>query len=423
MHNEKYVIKIYRAIFMIAALIVGVLTIVNRQMYGEGIGATLTLDNIELAILLIIEIGMIYLSIPVYEKTKAKKIRLVGIAPHRFIISKRIHTFIFTVLVLQIFFTVRTGNGVVGAEHEASGTLLSYVFNILKVSAFMPIYYVAARDTKKPVYWINAALWLIYSLICGWTGQLLTVPFLELFLRAKEEKLTVGVKLLCRLSGLTAVAATLIGGWVYKYAYAFKNTIRYGFQIGSLNYFEALERLISRFTAYPLDVVSIVNHSRIASLYQSQGIAFVDVKAIFRSLVPGSLMNKDFRTTHNIIIQSMYPDVTNATSSNYGLPFYWFNLIESEFLDFLVYAIVLVVLIAVSKKIIYAFDDGSGKVDILYYLLVFDLMTGVSLEGLFAYKYIGLVYFIPIMVGLGVIKLKTDKQSRIKALLRFATGE
>lgn len=409
MQNEKYVIRIYRAIFMIASLITGLLTIINRQMYGEGIGAGLNLDNIELIIILFIDIGMIYLSIPVYEKTKKKRIRIAGVPSYQLVLTKRIHIFVLAVLLLQTLFTIRTGNGVVGAEHAASGTVLSYFFNALKISSFMPIYFVAARDTKKPLYWINTVLWIVYSLICSWTGLLLTVPFLELFLRAKERKLSVGVKVLYRFSAFTGGMAILTGGWIYRYAYALKNTIRYGYQMGTLSYFEGLERLILRFTVYPLDVVSVVNHSRITQLYRTQGVTFVDVRGIFRSLLPGFMMNKDFRTMHNIIIQSMYNDVTNTTSSNYGLPFYWFNLVSSSVIDFLIYAIVAVLLMIVSKKIIYAFDDGSGKTDVLYYLLIFNFMSGSSIESLFAYSYFGLIYFIPFMILLGVIKPERTK--------------
>lgn len=45
MHNEKYVLRIYRAIYVIAALIIGFMTIVTRKMYGEGVGISLRQDT------------------------------------------------------------------------------------------------------------------------------------------------------------------------------------------------------------------------------------------------------------------------------------------------------------------------------------------------------------------------------------------
>lgn len=408
MHNEKYVLKIYRAIYVIAALVIGILTIVTRKMYGEGVGIKLKQDTGTLIILLGIDIGMLMLTIPAFNLLKRVHIAASpSNGKHRLVFDQRkIHPFITIIFILQIVFTLRTGNGVVGNTSQVSGTMLSYALNILKINAFMPIYYVAARDTKKKLYWINIVLWLIYTIICGWSSYIMIIFFLEFYLRAKYRESNYNKNLLYKASTLVATVATLVGGFLYRFLYAIKNTIRYGYNVAPLSYSEGLSKLISRFTSFPLGIVAWQNNEQIASLYRTQGIVCADVRAIFRSLVPGSLMNKNFRTLNNIIIQSMYNDVTNSTSSDYPLPLFWMNLIYADFSDFIVYLVITIAFLIISKEIIYWFDDGSGDADILYFFLIFNFMSGYSIENLFGYGYIGLVYFIPIMILLGIIKIE-----------------
>lgn len=408
MHNEKYVLRIYRAIYVIATLIIGFMTIVTRKMYGEGVGISLRQDTGTLIILLAIDVGMLLLTIPVFNLLKNVRFTISHTGRgHKLVLDQqKIHPFIFIIFILEIVFTLRTGNGVVGNTSQASGTMLSYIFNILKVNAFMPVYYIAARDTKKKLYWINIVLWLIYMILCGWSSTIMLIFFLEFYLRAKYRKSGYNTALLYRASAVIAGVATLAGGFFYKYLFAIKFTIRYGYNVAPLSYSEGLSKLILRFTSFPLAIVSWQNNDRIASLYQAQGVAYADVKSIFRSLVPGSLMNKNFRTLNNIIIQSMYSDVTNTTSSDYPLPLFWMNLIHADLGDFIVYLMITILFLVISKKIIYWFDNGSGDVDILYFFLIFNFMSGYSIESLFGYGYMGLFYFISIMFILGIIKIE-----------------
>jgi hypothetical protein len=79
-------------------------------------------------------------------------------------------------------------------------------------------------------------------------------------------------------------------------------------------------------------------------------------------------------------------------------------------MDFFVYIIVVFILLMVSKKIIYMFDNGNGNVDILYFMLIFQFFDGYSAETLFGYGYIGLIYLIPLMMLLGIIKLQSTEK-------------
>ena len=156
------------------------MTIVNYKMYGEGVGLKLNLNRMSLFLILFFECVTIFLSYPVFLKTKDVH-TFIGDRDKRirFSINKKvIHPFIFIILAVQIIFSVKTGNGVEGHKSTVSGTMVSYFFNILKISAFMPIYYIVARDKQKKIYWINIGIWLIYEILCGWTHPILKAVFL-----------------------------------------------------------------------------------------------------------------------------------------------------------------------------------------------------------------------------------------------------
>lgn len=406
MRREYYILKIYRNIFLVATLIIGLQTIFNRQMYGEGVGVTLALDNIDICVLIILQCITIYSSFLLFIKTKDYEIALDNKRIQFTVDKRKIHIFILLLLVLQIIFSLKTGNGVIGHTSTATGSISQYLLNMMKVTQFMPIYYIVARDTTKKIYWSNIILWLTYSIVCGWTGTILEIAFLEMFLRVKNKNYGLFIQLGYKLSGVATFVAMLIGGYIYKYMYVIKNYIRYGYNIGKLSFMEGLEKLISRFTNFPLAIVAIQNNSAISNLYNQQAIGLVDIKAVFRPILPGFIMhNKGFRTLNNLIIQSMYPDVLNTTSSDYCIWLFLKNLYSANIIDFFLYILVVFIFMIISKEVIYSFDDGSRNIEILYFFLLLKFINGNSAETMFGYGYISLVYLLPIMIILGIIKM------------------
>ena len=408
--NEEYVYKIYLKVFIFSTIFIGIQTIIYQKMYGEGVGVDLKLDNLSIALLIILQCVTLLLALPVFHYTKRCRLT-IGYKKHLFTLNmKKLHVFVFFLLCVQIFFSIRTGANIVGHTTTESGSAVRSVLNMLKISAFMPIYYVVARERKK-IYWVNVILWIAYQLVCGWTSIILQVAFIELFLQLKDKPQGPLVQLGYKLSGLATLVAILIGGFIYKYAWVIKNSIRYGFKMDAISYTEGIGKLLTRFTSFPLAIVSIQQHDIITQLYQSQNIKLVDIKSIFRTLLPSAIMgDKGFRTINNIIIQSMYRDISNNTSSNYCIWLFWRDLLSSSPMDFFVYIIVVFILLMVSKKIIYMFDNGNGNVDILYFMLIFQFFDGYSAETLFGYGYIGLIYLIPLMMLLGIIKLQSTEK-------------
>lgn len=407
--NEEYVYKIYLLVFVFSTVFIGIQTIIYRKMYGEGVGVDLKLDTLSIILLIILQCITLSLALPVFHYTKKNRLT-IGHKKLFFVLNmKKLHVFVFLLLCVQIIFSIRTGANIVGQTTTESGSAIGKILNMLKISAFMPIYYVVAREGKK-IYWVNGSLWIVYQLLCGWTYIIFQVAFMELFLRLKEKPHGPVVQLGYKLSGLATLVAIFIGGFIYKYAWVIKNSIRYGFKVDAISYAEGIDKLLTRFTSFPLAIVSIQQHEIIAQLYQSQHINLIDLKSILRPLLPSAIMgDKGFRTTHNIIIQSMYSDVSNTTSSNYCIWLFWRDLFLSSPLDFIIYLIVVFLLLIVSKKIIYMFDNGNGNVDILYFMLIFQFFDGYSAETLFGYGYIGLIYLIPLMMILGIIRMKSDK--------------
>lgn len=413
--NKGYdVLKIYAKIYIYATLIIGIMTIVNYESYGEAAYLKLQLGRVELMLILILQCISLALVYPIFIKTRRKHLVFKGVPSYKFRVQKtKIHIFVFILLLAQIIFTLRTGNGVVSGTVNSS---ISFLFNIFKIQNFMPIYYIVAREPKKKNYWINIVLYCIYQTICGWTGFILLVAFYELYLFVKYSKNEKYFRFVYKWSGVAAIGAFSVGAYIYKYAYAIKNTIRYGYDHLPLSYFEGLEKLVSRLTNFPVSVLAVQNHAEITQLYQNQGVWNWEVLSIFRSLVPGFIMpNKTYRTFSNIVLQSLYSNITNTTSTGYCCWIYWANILEANFFCFILFVFVTVFLFIVSKKLIYAFDDGSGDVDILYFVLLFSLINGGSVESLFAYGYIGLVYLIPIMILLGLIKVE---KNNVKSLIR-----
>lgn len=406
--KEYYVFKIYVLFYLFSSIFIGVSTIINYQMYGEAMSVHLTLDKIDLIFLLILHCSTLLATIPLFKATKNLWIRFKkNHIRIYFVIDKKINVFVFIVLFLQLLFSLYSGNGVVGQDQDAPNSIIALFMNMLKISQFMPIYYVVARNVKKKIYWLNIMLWLIYQLACGWSQIILQIFILEFYLRIKTGSSGKFVQLLYKLNVLVSPILLMGGAIIYKYAWALKNTIRNGYIFLPLNYPDALSALISRFTSYPITVTAFQNQNKISALYQLQGIRFADIRAIFRPLLPGILMpNKSFRTLNNLVMQSIYPNITNTTSSGYCPWLIWWNLFSSDILDFLVYVVIFLLLFIISKTIIYMFDDGTKNVEILYFLLVFQFLSGSSAETMFGYGYIGLIYFIPIMVFFKIIRIK-----------------
>ncbi len=423
MKKEYYVLKIYSKFYIYASLIIGILEVITHTSMGdETWGLLLTLDRIELFAILVLHVGTLALAYPFFLKTKDKRIRFHKGNPLKFEINtKKIHIFMVLLIISNIYATVQLGNATVGKTATSSWAA---IFNIIQVRPIFMIYYVCARDIKKNIYWINILLYIIYQFLCGWSGHIMIIVFLEMYLRIKHNKYGSLVNNLLKVNDVLVGAAFTFGSWLYCFVFPFKNSIRYGLKIGalpSLNYIEGVKRLISRFTNYPIAVAAIQNHSKMVDLYRSQERPLWEIEAIFSPLLPRFIMpNKEFRPLANIVSWAFSPNFGMNSGTGYNMFIYWFNLFESDFICFFLGINIFILFFVISKKLIYAFDNGSKDVEVLYFLLVYGIFAGGQLASTFGYGYIALVYTIPIMWFLGIIKIKkiNPKKETLKYYLR-----
>lgn len=274
----------------------------------------------------------------------------------------------------------------------------------------MPVYYVCARETKKPLYWCNVGLYLVYEFLCGWSGQIIQVIFFELFLFVKHKKGKQKITTIFQFSNVLTGAAFLAGSGLYSYIFSLKNSIRYAVPFGSiapLGFMEGAKQLLSRFTNYPITVAAVQNHARIAQLYAAQKKPFWELETILSPLVPRFLMpNKEYRPLGNLVKQAIWEDNPIGTGTGYNFFVYWMNIFECNFGCFVAGIMVFLVLACVSKQIIYAFDNGSKDVELLYFFFIFGIMSETSLSNIFGYGYISLVYTIPFLIVTGAVKIR-----------------
>lgn len=400
--NEKYAYRTYRNIFLFATLIIGINEILQyRSRYFPSF--ELSIGRSAMLIILILHCATICCMIPILKK--AKSVRMIHHALPRFKFSihkKRIHWFMFFVFAAEIIFTLKTGNAKLFTVVNSN---VSFLFNLLRPSVFMPVYYVAARDVKKLLYWINIILYMVYQAICGWSGFILTLFFLEFFLYLKHKKPNRIVLNICKRNALFVIVLILAGALVYCYAYSIKMNIRFGYGFQPLEYYDGLTKLVLRLTNYSDSVAAFQNHAKMARLYQQQGIWAAEVLSIFKNILPRFIMpNKEFRAFANIVWQSIWPDHDLATGTGYNSLIYFFNIFEADVGCFMISVVVALLLFIGTKKFLYAFDDGNGDMDIVFFLYEAPVCAGAGLTNIAGY--LPVAYMVVIMICLGVIKVK-----------------
>lgn len=401
-------LKTYIKLNIYAGMIIGIMEIVSYSSLGEFVGMNLHLGRMDLVILLFLQVATIALTYPVFIWTKEKRVRLRRGFDFRFEIQPvRMHCFMFLLLCVNILFSLESGNGVLGRT-VTSG--FSFLFNIIQVAPLFPIYYVCARNEKKPVYWLNVILFSIFRFMCGWSGHILMIAFLELFLRIKHGRQNLLVKTMLRFNGILVVSLFMVGSWLYCLVFPFKFAIRYGAPFSSvapLAFSEGIAALLSRLTNFPATVAAAQNHAVMAELYQKQGKLFWEVASVLSPLLPRFLMpNKEYRGLSNIVKWAVYPDLSRDTGTGYNAFVYWVNILEIDLTCFVVAAMVFALLFVLSKNIIFAFDDGSRDVEIIYFTFLVELFSTANLSSVFGYGCLPLVYSIPVMTALGIIKIK-----------------
>lgn len=389
-------------IFLIICHIVAGFTMISERKYtGEFEGFFLSVGNEYIIGLLISTIIGYFLLLFIYNYTKNKKIFILK--GKRFYFNKKRFSYIFLFFAIsQIIFFLYTGVGKVGGDATSP---ISFIFSMFNVNCLFGLYYFICRNSdNRAIYFVNIVLFCALQLMKGWTGFLLSIFFYELYFYFKRNPINSILNYAKVL--FFPVIAILIGGKIYQYLHAYKNLIRLNAEIEN-TYLDGITLLLSRLSFFPVAVGAYQNTNIIRDLYYFDYLPLREIQALFRPLAPGFIMpDKDFRIIGNLVVQSFYPDVTSITSSNFGIISYLQLLLNVNIADFLIYVIVSVLLLILVKSLFDSVEEKKGDLNFLYFLLLLNMYEIGSLEMVFGYGILPIVFFIPLFIIFKVVVIK-----------------
>lgn len=389
-------------VFLVICHLVAGYTMINTRKYtGEFEESYLNVGNEHLISLLIVIILGYFMIYSVYKFTKNKKI--LFFKSKKICINKKRFSILFLFfLICQIIFFLITGVGKVGGDATSP---ISFIFSMFNVNCLFGLFYFICRnDTSKFIYFINILLFSILQLMKGWTSFLLTIFFYELFFYFKRNSIK-SILNYTKVIVFPAIAI-LIGGKIYQYLHAYKNLIRLNAEIEN-TYLEGITLLLSRLSFFPVAVGAFQNTNIIKDLYYLDYLPLREIQALFRPLAPSFIMpDKDFRIIGNLVVQSFHPDVTSTTSSNFGIISYVQLLFNVNFADFLIYIIVSLLLLILVKSLFDSIEEKRGELNFLYFMLLLNMYEIGSLEMVFGYGILPIVFFIPLFIIFKVVIIK-----------------
>ena len=303
--------------------------------------------------------------------------------------------FIFLIISWVLFVTAGVGSVVGGGKSS-----LSFIGAILNVRTLFPFYYILARR-KGLFYPLNILLFCGLRLSQGWTGFFWDLMLMEVLIRFQNFRFN-----RIRIGYAIIIPFVIIygGGLVYSLIYPIKQYIRFKqITFETLTIEEGVNKLLDRITFFSQSLASIQTVDLTARVYQTYSHTFGEVKAIFRPLIPGFMMDKDFASLSLCIKQSFVDYEAEGTSLNVGIFSYGYNLMKSDFLSFIIWIILMVILFKIFSLIIRSLDSKHKHV--LYFILVLNVYNLGSIETIYSYMYLTLLYMCPIFLVTRTVKI------------------
>jgi hypothetical protein len=299
-----------------------------------------------------------------------------------------------------------TGDGRANSVSITSSSIFASLWQVDGI--FLYYYSIAHKEDSKSVYIISLLL-LIYKLICGFTGYVFTLVIFELQFRRKRK--INGFKM-----PIYILASYIVGGELYSLLFPLKFAIRYGTEFDwskRLSFTEGLNKLCERFSHLNTTLYTRSNLIRLIKRYTIQKIDMIETRAFFRPLIPSFLYkNKVFSNIGNTVHNDMtgYTRI-NGTDSPDILTYIQF-LVKSDFMDFIGWFFLLVISLLIIRYICCCFQTYKGQFDMLYFwIIVNGLSICGTLETLFSNTYLKIIFFIPLLWVLGVIKIYKKESS------------
>jgi len=401
-NNQKISEKIYLSLYITSLVLVASYMIATNQYAGE-------LDSFELNVTLTEIVSLLGLSIFgfiaayfFYIVTKNRRLYF-SITPWR-VDSKRFANVFFALVIVQLVFLIVTDVGRFGSQATSS---YSPIFALLNVDSLFAIFYFVTREKKavsKYYFFSIVFIYVLFKILQGWSGVILLILFFELHFYFKKRKIKIWPRsILILFLPLLLIAS---GGKVYQYVFPYKFEIR-GLSISEINYTEGVVNLTNRLTFFPISVGAYERSYDVKLNAHNDEISFREARGFFRPFTPRFLMeNKEFRSINNLIKQAFYPYIEATTSTDIGFIMYSVLVFSTDMNDGIILLMMTIILLLINKFIYDSFEEYRGQLDFLYFLLIMKLYYTGSPEMVFSYGSIGIIFLLPLLIGLAAIKQK-----------------
>jgi hypothetical protein len=397
--------KIYLSFYIQAIIIVASYMIFNGVYTGELHNSLLDTSGGEVFVLMLGSILSFIIAYYLYKVTIRKKI-----VYKKFTFKLNLTAFAnfyFILLIASFIFMITTGVGVV-LSHATSP--YSLIFNFLNVSVIFPIFYFLLRESKeisKKYFFLIVAIFILYKLLQGWSGIILTIFIFELYFFYRNKHISKVKKI--ALIIFLPLLSILIGAKLYQEIYPIKNEIR-GLGYHQIEYTDGLVKLVNRLTSFPISVGAYSKIDEIGEFYKEEGVFLKESVGTFRPVAPRAVMeNKEFRSLNNNVLQPFFYNITTFTSSQIGILMYIANLFNASLIDGLVWIFLSSIMLFIAKFLYDNLSQFRGQLNFLYFMLILKFFVTASPEIVFGYHFFGILYFIPIFFILGILKIKKNK--------------
>ena len=311
----------------------------------------------------------------------------------------RFNYFMFIYGIIMIIYSLIYDDFKAGGMVVTSSSIFASLFPYNGI--FYYYYCICRKDYKKSVY-INTGLFFFYNLINGYVGIIMILFFYELHFLFQNKTIS---SFKCFIYSF---GSTILGIFAYSFFSPIKWSIRHGADFKVLSLSDSADKLLSRISHLHTTIFSIENIDFIKESYLQQEIALMEFKTYFRPIIPSFIFkNKLFHSVGNIIHNKLYNYTrTNGTDSPSILTY--LNVLgKCDFISFLGWLILTVFSLLMIKYICNKLQSYEGQFDMLFFwLIVATLSICGNLETLFSNSYIKIVFFIPVLFFMKIIKLK-----------------
>jgi hypothetical protein len=402
---ELYIAEKFLVSLIILAHSISYYLMIDTGFIGGDIGLfKIELEGIEVFFIYIINILLLLLAYKVCKHSnvvKSQKLKRIFVNFN----DRKVHLFIFIMLLGQILFLVSTG---VGRLLSGASSQYSFIFQMIHPDFLILIYYLKYRENSKVMFWLNILLFSIFTLLQGYTGFMLTFFIFELYFYFRDMKISAFKSIV--VSILLPISMLTLGSVLYQYVYPLKMEIR-GLSSGyiPLDYQSSLQKLSSRLTFFPVSVGAFQRGDEVEKVFVDSEMDLKELVGFFRPIAPSFLFDKSsFNSLSNDVLRAYKPDIIISTGTDIGIFGYVYLLMKSDFLQGVLYIISLTLLTLLLKKTCKTLLGRSGNF-LFFIFMIKGVYYTASLEVIYTDFFKFLLFVLPIMFIFRVVRIYLPK--------------